>query len=200
MTPPWWPDVKCTSVISGADVQRPTIVTMNEPNTHPRLAHLAHDIDRFRAFVRGRVRDVHQADEVLQDAFARAARAIESVRDDERLDAWFYRILRNRIADLATSHQGHEGMVADAAAPAADEHHVCSCFRGLLDRLPHDNAEALRRVDLSGDAGEAVASDLGITANALNVRRHRGRQQLKTLLTEACGMCASEGCRDCHCP
>lgn len=172
---------------------------MNEPITHPRLAHLAHDIDRFRALVRGRVRDVHQADEVLQDAFARAARAIESVHDDERLDAWFYRILRNRIADLATSHLDHQGMVTDPVAPVDDEHHVCHCFNGLIDRLPHDNAEALRRVDLSGDATNVVASDLGITINALNVRRHRGRQQLKTLLTEACGMCATDGCRDCRC-
>jgi RNA polymerase sigma-70 factor, ECF subfamily len=172
---------------------------MNEPISHPRLAHLAHDIDRFRAFVRGRVRDVHQADEVLQDAFARAARAIESVDDDDRLDAWFYRILRNRIADLALTRHDQAGMVTDPAAPTDDEHQVCHCFRDLLDRLPHDNAEALRRVDLAGDTTEVVASDLGITANALNVRRHRGRQQLKTLLTEACGMCATEGCRDCQC-
>ncbi len=193
------PDVAYARAAIGVGAHRPTLATMTEPLPDPRLEHLAHDLDRFRAFVRGRVRDELQADEVLQDAFARAARAIDSIRDDERLDAWFYRILRNRIADLATSPARREEILADHAAPAVDEAHVCHCFRALLDRLSPDNAEAMRRVDLSGGTSEAVASELGISANAVNVRRHRGRQQLKTLLTEACGMCASDGCRDCRC-
>jgi len=172
---------------------------MSDTVAHPRLEHLAHDIERFRAFVRGRVRDPHLADEVLQDAFARAARAIDQVQDDERLDAWFYRILRNRIADLTTRSPGPEGLQHEPTAPHADEREVCHCFAGLIDRLPHDSAEALRRVDLAGAASEDVAHQLGITTNALHVRRHRGRQQLRTLLTAACGICADDGCRDCQC-
>lgn len=180
--------------------QTPLILSaMSETASHPRMEHLAHDIERFRAFVRGRVRDPHVADEVLQDAFARAARAIDQLAHEDRLDAWFYRILRNRIADLGEARSSHEMPHDEPAAPTSDEHDVCQCFHHLLERLPEENAEALRRVDLDGASSETVATDLGITPNTLNVRRHRGRQQLRTLLTAACGLCASDGCRDCQC-
>lgn len=167
--------------------------------TNVRLEHLVHQIDRFRAFVRSRVVDHNLADEVLQDSFARAVRAIEQVRDDERLDAWFYRILRNRIADLGQRTTALP-IINDVAASPGDEATVCRCVVPLVDRLPDEDAQVLRLVDLQGLSPEFVAGMLGITPNALNVRRHRARQQLRRLLDASCGLCASEGCRDCTCP
>lgn len=177
----------------------PTLGRMDDTSSHRHVERLAADIERFRAFVRGRVKDVHVAEDVLQDAFARAARAIDQLEDGSRLDAWFYRILRNRIADVGNDRNHHELLVDDPMALNSDEQQVCQCFQHLIERLPQENAEALRRVDLGGLTSEAVAAELGITVNALNVRRHRGRQQLRTLLTTACGMCARDGCHDCRC-
>ena len=165
----------------------------------PRLEHLAHDIDRFRAFVRRRVADRQLADDVLQDAFTRAARAIEQVQDEERLDAWFYRILRNRIADLGARTSTNGPLTTDPPATTTDLTELCHCMLPLVERLAPDQAEALREVDLAGVSSDAVAQRLGISTNALNVRRHRGRQELRNLLNAACGMCATEGCRDCRC-
>jgi len=173
---------------------------MNDATAHhPRLAHLAHDIERFRAFVRSRIKDTHTADEVLQDAFARAARAIDQVEDVERLDAWFYRILRNRMADLSTQKKPLETLTTDPVDTAAEHKEVCQCLLPLVERLPADVAQAVRSVDLDGKSTNEAAEEIGISVNTLNVRRHRGRQQLRELLTSACGMCASDGCRDCHC-
>lgn len=171
----------------------------NSTPSHPRLDHLAHDIDRFRAFVRRRVADRQLADDVLQDAFARAARAIGQVQDDERLDAWFYRILRNRIADLGTRSSAGEMPPKEVVDPMSDRDEVCRCMLPLLERLAPDQAAALREVDLADVGSDVVAERLGISTNALNVRRHRGRQHLRILLDAACGACASDGCHDCEC-
>lgn len=166
---------------------------------HPRLEHLAHDLERFRAFVRVRMADPQQVEEILQDAFARAAKAIDQLRDAERLDAWFYRILRNRIADHRDHHPGHAGVGAELPAPTPETAEICACLLPLIQRLPPDHAEALRRVDLAGEDPAYVAAASGISVNLLTVRRHRARQQLRTLLEEACGRCATEGCQDCSC-
>ena len=185
---------------SGSGLTLATMTTMPDPTpSHPRLEHLAHDIDRFRAFVRKRVPDRQRADDVLQDAFARAARAIDQVEDPERLDAWFYRILRNRIADLGTQSSTSKPLTAEPTVTPADLTEICHCMMPLVERLAPDQAEALREVDLAGLTSDAVAERLGISTNALNVRRHRGRQHLRSLLDAACGMCATEGCRDCRC-
>ena len=196
---PWRPEV-IRPAPSGSGLTLASMTTMPDSlPSHPRLEHLAHDIDRFRAFVRKRVPDQQRADDVLQDAFARAARAIDQVEDPERLDAWFYRILRNRIADLGTQSSASKPLTTDLPATTADLTEICHCMMPLVERLPPDQAEALREVDLAGLSSEAVAQRLGISTNALNVRRHRGRQQLRNLLDAACGMCAIEGCRDCRC-
>jgi RNA polymerase sigma factor (sigma-70 family) len=53
----------------------------------------------FRAFIRRRIDNPAVADDVLQQAFVRAIEHHHSVRDDESVVAWFYRVLRNTIID-----------------------------------------------------------------------------------------------------
>ena len=170
------------------------------PAADPRLARLADDLVRFRAFVARRVRDQHLVDEVLQDSFLRAAAGIGGLRAGDRLDAWFFRILRNRISDLGQARPAASGGDPDLLpSTEPDLVQVCGCLRGLLDRLSTDHAEVLRRLDLEGDAPAMMAGELGLTVNALNVRRHRARAALRQLLITACGACAGEACRDCIC-
>lgn len=171
------------------------------PPPDPRLAVLAGDLARFRAFVQRRFADAQAADDVLQDAFARAAAGIGGLRDGDRLDAWFYRILRNRIADLGTARR--PDCIAGAEflpAPSSDRARVCACLRPLIDRLPANQSEALRLLDLEGMPAAEAAGRLGITVEHLHVRRHRARASLRRELLAVCGACAGEACSDCSCP
>lgn len=171
------------------------------PPPDARLAGLAGDLERFRAFVRRRVADAQVADDVLQDAFARAAAGIGGLRDGDRLDAWFYRILRNRIADLGAVRRPEDGLDADLLpAPAEDRRQVCACLVPLIDRLPRAQAQVLRLLDVEGVPAPEAAGRLGITVEHLHVRRHRARAGLRRELLAACGACAGEACSDCTCP
>jgi len=53
----------------------------------------------FLEFVRRRVRSGADADDLLQQAMVKAAENVDSLRSNERVDAWFYRVLRNTITD-----------------------------------------------------------------------------------------------------
>lgn len=171
------------------------------PPPDPRLAGLAGDLARFRALVQRRVADAQVADDVLQDAFARAAAGIGGLRDGDRLDAWFYRILRNRIADLGAARRADGALDADLLpAPAEYRRQVCACLLPLIDRLPAAQAEALRLMDIGGVPAPEAAGRLGITIEHLRVRRHRARAALRRELLAACGACAGESCIDCACP
>lgn len=165
---------------------------------------LAEHLDAFVAFVRKRIGDPEIAADLVQDCVVKAISKADQLQDDALLVPWFYRILRNAIADLHRQRagQGHPAApdLDEVTAPPADAETICRCVLGLLDDLPADQAQALRLVDLDTVSPDEAAGRLGITTNLLKVRRHRGRQSLRELLDATCRSCADHGCVDCHCP
>jgi RNA polymerase sigma-70 factor (ECF subfamily) len=53
----------------------------------------------FRAFLAGRVANPADAEEILQAAYAKGLEKADTIRDDEGVVAWFYRLLRNAVID-----------------------------------------------------------------------------------------------------
>ena len=162
----------------------------------------------FLGYLRQRVDDPELAEDLLQQSLLRAVRAAPTLRDDERLLPWFYRVLQNAVVD-AYRRRGVQRArlptvgLADAGdlpEPSAEhEAVVCACFRSLLPALKPEYAELIEALDLGGEAPDAAAARLGITPNNLKVRRHRARQALRRQLEAACRTCATHHCLDCTC-
>jgi RNA polymerase sigma-70 factor (ECF subfamily) len=156
----------------------------------------------FLRFVRARTGSDADAEELLQAAYVKATEKIVAVRDDESTVAWFYRLLRNAIADVGRERLRVERTPPDPAPEAtdADLHRaVCSCVNALVPALKPEWARLVERVDLEGASVSDVARDEGITANAAGVRLHRARGALRDKLLVVCGACARHGCLDCSC-
>jgi RNA polymerase sigma-70 factor (ECF subfamily) len=156
------------------------------------------------AFVRSKVDDPDLAEDIVQDSLLRAVRAAPDLRDDERMTAWLYQIVRNAVVDayrrrgVRAGREERLGPDADVAAEPDDEARACACLLALVPALKPEYADVVR-ADLSGrDAGE-VAAGLGITTNNLKVRRHRAHRQLRARLEQTCRSCAAHGCVDCTC-
>jgi RNA polymerase sigma-70 factor (ECF subfamily) len=168
-----------------------------------RIDRLLANLDRFTAFVRRRVADAELAADVVQDALRKAVMHADQVQDDERLDAWFYRILRTTIADVLArrASTGRVEVLPEdlAALPLEEQRTVCGCLAGAIEDLPSSYAEVLRAVDLDGGEAVAVAERLGISTTNLKVRRLRAREALREVLERTCRACATHGCLDCHC-
>jgi len=164
---------------------------------------------RFLAFLERRVGTREAAEDILQEAFARALARGENLRSEESAQAWFYRLLRNAIVD----HYRRKGVEQraldrvkaepehDATSSGDAELHttVCDCVGDLIETLKPEYADALRKVDLAQSDLTTYAKDLGITNNNASVRLHRAREALHKQLVLSCGTCATHGCLDCHC-
>ena len=177
---------------------------MDEPATDDasnRIDRLLPHLDAFVGFARKRVGDPALAEDLVQDALVKALAHAHEVRDDERLEAWFYRVLRRTIADLGARRDHTVGSAPLDELPVREEDHAvaCACLNGLIDDLDSGQRDAVRLVDLQGVAAPAAAHLLGITETNLKVRRHRARERLHQMLGEVCRMCAKHGCLDCHC-
>lgn len=156
----------------------------------------------FLAFVRARV-PAADAEDLLQQALFRASSRLETVRDGERVDAWFYRVLRNAIADhhaqLARGAAGLSALAREADAGPPVEASVCRCSLGVLETLSPDYAAILRRVDIDELSMAEIAAELGITVNNAKVRLHRARIALREALLAFCGTNSVKACLACTC-
>jgi RNA polymerase sigma-70 factor (ECF subfamily) len=165
---------------------------------------LLQNLAAFVAFAQKRVRDPELAADVVQTALARALARQHQLQDEPRLLAWFWRILRNTVAEVHRRRATEArvlGELPEGVDDLPDEavQTVCACLATAVATLPQQQADVLRAVDLDAGDPAAVAARLGITTNNLNVRRHRARQALLAALQATCRLCAAHGCLDCDC-
>src|SRR5512138_672429 len=74
---------------------------------------------RLRAFIRRRVPDPRDAEDILQDVFQRLVEANRLLMPIEYVTGWLFRVARNRITDLFRAKRTES--LADAAGPGEDE-------------------------------------------------------------------------------
>lgn len=157
------------------------------------------------AFVRRQVGDPSIAEDILQDSLIKALRTAPELRDSDKLIPWLYQIMRNAIVDhyrqRATEHTAMDQYASETETilEPEDEPVLCACFRKLIPTLKNEYQKIVEELDLAEGDPETVAKQLGITRGNLKVRRHRARQQLRSRLEQACGVCAEHGCLDCTC-
>src|SRR5215510_2385192 len=61
---------------------------------------IAREQARLRNFIRRRVPDRGDAEDILQDVFSELVQAYRLMQPIEQAGAWLYRVARNRITDL----------------------------------------------------------------------------------------------------
>jgi RNA polymerase sigma factor (sigma-70 family) len=163
--------------------------------------------DRFLSFLTRRVEGREAAEEILQSAFTKIMAKGATPRDEKRVDAWFYRILRNEVIDHYRRRGAEARSLETLAREAGSEtdldqdldRAICACVRDVIPTLRPEHADILRRADLEEGSLADVARHLGLTANNARVRLHRARAALRERLGEVCGACTEHGCLSCAC-
>lgn len=150
--------------------------------------------ERLRPFVARRVPS-SEVDDVLQDVFLRAQRALPELRDDERFGSWLYRVARSAIAEshrqrsrhpLLTEEPPERAEAIERSEPSALEAEVAAYLVSLIARLPSPYREAITLTELEGLSQQAAANALGISLSGAKSRVQRGREKLRALLDECC--------------
>jgi len=168
------------------------------------LEQLALSRERFLAFVRARIADPEQAEDILQSSMTKAVEQFATLEDKERVVPWFYAILRNAIVDsYRRSGKTREVELPPQLDVAGEEpeaeRRLCECFSALLPAIKPEYADLIEAIDLNNEDAASAALRLGITANNLKVRHHRARQALRHALEDTCRVCAEHHCFDCTC-
>ena len=159
----------------------------------------------FLRSIPARVGEPSAAEDILQSAYVKALEHGSQLRDEESVVAWFYRILRNAIADhyrrRSARSKAHNlfGTEAPTSYEAELERKVCACIGDVIGDLKTEYREAIEHVDLAGESVESLAQLQNATANNVSVRLHRARRAVAKKLVQVCGVCAEHKCLDCTC-
>ena len=154
----------------------------------------------IRGFVGRRVRQPADVDDIVQRVFLQVHRALPTLRDADRLNAWIYQTTRRAIADYyrAPSHTREvpagaaadlAPQIADTAADDADRtalQELSACLKPLIGSLKTADQEALQLVELEGLTQVDAASKLGLSVSGMKSRVQRARRHLRTALDECC--------------
>jgi RNA polymerase sigma-70 factor (ECF subfamily) len=130
-------------------------------------------------------RNLHDAEDLVQDVFVRAFDKLDSLRDVAKARAWLLQIARRMCADHIRRRARPEPL-AEAVAPAGEPREA-GVARLLLAiaALPPDFRETITLYYLDGRDCAGVAASLGVSTAAVRQRLVRARLRLHELLAEA---------------
>jgi RNA polymerase sigma-70 factor (ECF subfamily) len=171
---------------------------MNDGSTDPGAERPSTDAvwaafaDPVRQFIRRRVGDDADADDILQIVFAKIHAGLGELADSERLPAWIFRIARNAVIDHIRSRASGPVAVdlpddvAEVREPVSAVEELADCVRPLIDRLPEPYRHALTLTEIEGRTKRELADALGLSLSGAKSRVQRGREQLKASLLACC--------------
>lgn len=127
------------------------------------------------------------AEDLVQETFMRAWKALDSLRDARAARGWLVTILRREHARRFEGSRA-DGMRLDSMDPErfaafadADRDDVVALRRALL-ALPADYREPLLLQVIGGYSCEEIGEMLGLTAGAVMTRLSRARHKLRRCL------------------
>lgn len=155
---------------------------------------------RLRAFVAPRVRDLADAEDIVQQVFLRMHQNLGRLRSADGVGPWLYRTARNAIADhYRAPTRRHEEAAGDTretdprtSRPSdVDEDPMgascaTACLRPMVDRLPEPYRRAIEKVELEGMTQVRASLAEGLSLSGMKARVQRARQRLKAMLLERC--------------
>ncbi len=160
------------------------------------------DQPRLRSFIRNRVLDIGDAEDVLQDVFYELTETYRMMKPVEQVTAWLYRVARNRITDLFRRRKAaslsepvddEDGTRAledllpspDAGPDAIYARHILlDALEDALDELTDEQREVFVAHELLGRSFKEIAEETGVSVNTLLSRKRYAVLHLRERLRE----------------
>lgn len=146
---------------------------------------------RLLGFIRKRVSDEIEAEDILQEVFVRAHRGLCCVPMPDRVDRWLFQVARNLIIDHYRSRKEMveipESLPTETEFPEEDpETELAFSLQDMIHELPAPYREALILTEYQGLSQKELAESQGISLSGAKSRVQRAREKLREMLMNCC--------------
>jgi RNA polymerase sigma factor (sigma-70 family) len=152
---------------------------------------VAREQSRLRRFIRRRVPDPRDVDDILQDVFYELVEANRLLMPIDHVTGWLFRVARNRITDLfrrkkpvsfgeiAAADEDAESLRIEDLLPSPDAGPDALYARAVLldqlelalDELPREQRDVFVAHELEGRSFKEIAAETGVSVNTLLSRK-----------------------------
>ncbi len=159
---------------------------------------------RLRNFIRRRVPDPRDVEDILQDVFYELVEANRLLMPIEHVTGWLFRVARNRITDLfrkkrpesfsdtAVADEDDELLQLEDLLPSPDAGPEALYARNVLleelelavDELPEEQREVFVAHELEGRSFKEMAAETGLSVNTLLARKRYAVLHLRERLQD----------------
>src|SRR5262249_24654990 len=151
---------------------------------------------RLLRFIRRRVPDPGDAEDILQDVFYTLVEANRLLMPIDHVTGWLFRVTRNRITDFFRRKMPERFDAVDDLLPSPDAgpdalyaHNVLVDELELaISELPKEQRDVFVAHELEGRSFKAIAAETGVGVNTLLSRKRyavlRLRQRLRHIYDE----------------
>ena len=143
----------------------------------------------LRGWLRHRLRNTVDAEDLLQDVFLKAMRQGERFCAITNARAWLYEVARNALADRLRLARNTVELPEDISADldeAAAVDSLAACLPRVLSELSPEDREAITLCDLERLPQEEYARRKGLSLPGAKSRVQRARKRLREQLTLSC--------------
>jgi RNA polymerase sigma factor (sigma-70 family) len=158
---------------------------------------------RLRNFIRRRVADESDAEDILQDVFYELVEAYRLMKPIEQVGAWLYRVARNRIidgfrkkkpepfsAERDPDTESGDSLSLEELLPSPDAGPEAAYARSILleeletavEELPEDQREVFLAHEFDGFSFKEISAETGVSVNTLLSRKHHAVLHLRRRL------------------
>jgi RNA polymerase sigma factor (sigma-70 family) len=157
---------------------------------------------RLRNFIRRRVPDPRDAEDILQEVFYELVEANRLLMPIEHVTGWLFRVARNRITDLfrkkkpesfvetAVADEDDELLQLEDLLPSPEAGPDALYARNVLldelelavDELPEEQREVFVAHELEGRSFKQMAAETGVNVNTLLSRKRAAVLRLRERL------------------
>jgi len=181
-----------------------SVLAMTEQDRHF-SAVVEEQQSRLRNFIRKRVPNESDVEDLLQEVFYELLAAQRLLMPIDYVTGWLFRVARNRITDLfrkkkpenftdiSVTGEDGEPLLIEDLLPSPDDGPDALYLRGLLleeldlavDELPVDQKEVFIAHELEGRSFKEISAETGVMVNTLLSRKRyavlRLRQRLQSI-------------------
>lgn len=129
------------------------------------------------------------AEDLVQETFLRAWRALDSLKDEKAAKSWLITILRRENArrferKRFEMSEYEESSITDTLSTSTEQEIENHWLREKISQMPEEYREPLVLQVIGGFSGEEIAETLSLNKNTVMTRLFRARNQLKDALDE----------------
>lgn len=145
-------------------------------------------------YVRSKIRSKEDAEDILQNVFAKISANADSLSEKEKIQNWLFTVTRNAVIDYyrVNAKKKNVELNESISEQLLEEENtdstkgLDSCVATMIALLPEEYKGIVEDAEINGISQKELAEKYGMAYSSMRSRVQRGRERLKQLFYNCC--------------